>query len=147
MNPNTKLFDLYAEACQGQIDPMVFLAAFHDFCHDIDDVIDGDKPLDAESLIRILMKANALYSTPFFVMNSVVLSTIISQIANTYLDSVHWERDKIIWKRQVADVLRLCGNDMIRAVANIVGGFTLVRSLSLRLREFNWRDQHEETYA
>jgi hypothetical protein len=139
-----ELLDIYKIAANRNTDALVFIMAFHGYAHRIDDVVDGEVHCGPEELIELLMLANALYSTPFYIENSARLSGVVGSIANTYLDSVHWERDSTEWKRRVADVIRLCGNDMVCAVAFIVGGFRHMRDISLRLREFAWHSQHEE---
>lgn len=138
------LLDLYKEAANGDPDALVFILAFHGFAHRIDDFVDGEAALGPEELIELLMLANSLYSTPFYLANAPRLSGVVAGIANTYLDSVAWEKDMVEWKRKVADTIRLCGNDMVTAVAFITGGFTHMRKLSLRLREFAWHSQHED---
>ena len=65
-------------------------------------------------------------------------------ITNTYADSVAWETSDVPWKKNVADVIRQCGNDMILTVAWIVGGWSHMRSISLKLRETAYHSQHEE---
>jgi hypothetical protein len=145
MNPlyTNPLYELYAEASGGHPDALVFLWSFHYYIHEIDDLVDGQKEFNAENLVGLLVKANTLYSTPFWIGNSAALSSIMVHIAATWLDSVAWEKDPVLWKRNVADVIRLCGNDMVRTVAHITGSFESVRRISLRLREFSWQDQHE----
>ena len=53
-----------------------------------------------------------------------------------------WKKADEEWKRQTADVLRLCGNDMILQVAWIIGGYKHMRAISLKLREFAYHSQH-----
>ena len=139
---SSKLSQLYFDAAGGNQDALVFVTAFHVYCHAIDDLVDGDVPMTAESLLDVLMQANALYATPFWINNWFRLQPVMAQICNTYADSVAWENAEESWKKQTADVLRLCGNDMITQVAWIVGGYKHMRSISLRLREFAYHSQH-----
>lgn len=139
-----ELFRLYEQAANGNQEAMVFLLAFHAYCHGIDDLIDGDLEKNTENILDLLMQANALYTTPFYQAHFVRLGGIVAHITNTYADSVAWEKSDDAWKRGVADVIRLCGNDMVLAVSAITSGYRGMRNLSLKLREFSWKNQHQE---
>ena len=139
-----EIFKLYEQAANGNADALLFLMAFHVYCHAIDDLIDGDLEKSAENILDILMQANVLYSTPFYQAHSIRLGGIIASITNTYADSVAWEKSDEPWKKSVADVIRQCGNDMVLAVAAITSGYRGMRNLSLRLREFAYKNQHQE---
>lgn len=139
-----ELFKIYAEATCGNQEAYTFLIAFHAYAHDIDDIVDGDIERNAENLVTILMNANSLYSTPFYLANSHRLSGVIAQVSSTWLDSVAWENAEEDWKQDVADVIRMCGNDVVTTVAGICGGFLHMRRISLRLRELAYWSQHEE---
>jgi hypothetical protein len=139
---NRDVLKLYHEACAGSIDAFAFLMAFHCYAHGVDDLIDeGCTPA---ALLGTLAHANAMYSTPFWLANSARLGAIITVVANTYADSVEWEKSPETWQRTAADVLRQCGNDMVCCVAYIVGGWQHMRTISLRLREVAYNDQHQE---
>lgn len=139
---NRDILKLYHEACSGSMDAFAFLMSFHCYAHGVDDLIDeGCTPAN---LMSTLAHANAMYSCPFWLANSVRLGAVITTIANCYADSVEWERDSADWKRLAADTLRQAGNEMVCAVAYIVGGWQHMRSISTRLREVAYKDQHEE---
>jgi hypothetical protein len=120
-----KLGQLYFDAAGGNHNAVVFITAFHAYCHAIDDLIDGDVAFSPEAI-----------------ENWFRLQPVIAQITSTYADSVAWEKADEEWKRQTADVLRLCGNDMIIQVAWIIGGYKHMRAISLKLREFAYHSQH-----
>lgn len=134
---------LYEEASSHQSDAYLFLVAWHSYCHMIDDLVDGDTAQTPESLLEALVMANKVYSLPFYAVNAHRLSGVVVLVSSTYADSVAWEKLPG-WQAHVADVIRQCGNDMILAVADITGGWRLVRSISLRLREAAWHNQHKE---
>lgn len=138
------LVELYDAACHGNQDATSFLLAFHAYCHQIDDLIDGETTYNPENLLKVLMTANALYSTPFYLQHAWRLQAVIASITNTYADSVAWENSSVKWKSNVADVIRQCGNDMVLVVAFIVGGYVNMRAISLQLREFAYNDQHKD---
>lgn len=148
MQPKTLCMDdlarIYLEACCNNPDALMFVSAFHHYCHTIDDFVDGDKQFNAESMLDMLMQANVLYSTPFYINNCIRLQPVIANITNTYADSVAWEKSDVDWKRNVADVIRQCGNDMVVTVAWICGGYQHMRTISLKLREFAYHSQHKD---
>ena len=137
-----KLGQLYFDAAGGNHNAVVFITAFHAYCHAIDDLVDGDVPFTPEAFLDVMMQANSLYSTPFYIENWFRLQPVIAQITSTYADSVAWEKSDEEWKRQTSDVLRLCGNDMIIQVAWIIGGYKHMRAISLKMREFAYHSQH-----
>jgi alpha-D-ribose 1-methylphosphonate 5-triphosphate diphosphatase PhnM len=143
MNANAELVEIYGEACADNIDALAFLWAFHRYAHKVDDLI--DERFTPERLLSALSLATTMYSTPFWIENSARLSGAMQVVGNTYADSVAWERSGEKWKAEVADVIRLVGNDMVIVVAQIVGGWEHGRRISQRLREFAWRYQHKET--
>jgi len=124
------------------VDAAEFLTGWHIYCHLIDDIVDGDTPFTNERFLEVLMLANKVYSLPFYRTYAPMLSSVVAMVTNTYADSVEWEKSDEEYKRKVADVIRQCGNEMIYAVANICGGHTLMRKISLRLREAAYLDQH-----
>lgn len=135
---------IYLEACCNNPDALLFVSAFHHYCHTIDDFVDGDKQITPENLLDLLIQANNLYTTTFYINNCIKLQTVITNITNTYADSVAWEKSSEKWKRDVADVIRQCGNDMVVTVAWICGGYQHMRTISLKLREFAYHSQHKE---
>jgi len=137
-----KLGQHYFDAAGGNHNAVVFITAFHAYCHAIDDLVDGDVPFTPEAFLDVMMQANSLYSTPFYIENWFRLQPVIAQITSTYADSVAWEKSDEEWKRQTSDVLRLCGNDMIIQVAWIIGGYKHMRAISLKMREFAYHSQH-----
>ena len=62
-----KLTQIYFDAAGGNFNASVFITAFHAYCHAIDDLIDGETPFTPETLLDVLMQANAVYSTPFYI--------------------------------------------------------------------------------
>ena len=139
---HNELHAIYTDACGGNLNALVFLMAFHSYAHGVDDLI--DESFTPEGLMNVLSQATLMYATPFWIENSARLAGVMMVIGNTYSDSVAWEKSGEEWKRKVADVIRLCGNDMAICVAQIVGGWQHGRRISERLREYAWRWQHQE---
>lgn len=138
-----EFFQLQREAALGNPDALVFLLSFTAYAHAIDDLIDEES--SPESLLTMCVQANEMYSTPFWLAHSARLGGVIGLIANAYADSIAWEQHSEDWKRRMADVLRQAGNEMLMAVAQIVGGWQHMRRISMRVRECAYHEQHEES--
>jgi len=112
-------------------DPLAasFIEAFGRYQRLVDDIIDNGT-WDKESLGRALMMACLFYSHPFYQANITMLQMPMLLATNWYADSVDWEKQPELWKRQWADLLRHSGNDVIMAVALIKGGWQGARELS-----------------
>lgn len=132
---------VYELAANKNIEAFNFLNFFHDYVHGIDDLIDN-KERDPEKFLALLVKANLLYSMPYYTRHAHRLHLLVAQITNAYADSVAWEKDDK-WKGKWADVLRFAGNDMVLAVAFIEGNFDAMRKLSPILKEIAWSQHHD----
>jgi hypothetical protein len=122
-NSSPEMTEFYSRVARGDRDAFVFLCAWHEYCHEIDDALDLFLP-DPEQIVTICAHAVDLYCLPFFKRHSARLEPVAKSITGTYLLTVEWERlanDER--KRRAADILRHCGNDMVYAVAEIVGGW------------------------
>lgn len=127
-------------ASGNNLEAKAFLYAWHRYCHLIDDVVDGDEP--PARAAQIGRWANDSYSSPFYQRYALVLGPQVQLITCHYEDSVEMENSKEKWKREVADVIRSNGADMVRMVAFLVGGYSLMRHISIPLREMCWREHH-----
>lgn len=125
-------------------DSIKFITTFCDYCHDIDDIIDGDKP-GYEHILQTFAKAATVYSCNFYHNYYISLYPIVLAITNAYADSLRWEKSAEVWKKSVSDTLRSCGNDMITTVVNIVAGYEAMRDVSITLREVSYSKHHDET--
>lgn len=106
-----------------------WLCLWHDYNHDVDDVIDENR-WDGQSLLTVFMCACTVYSHPFYRQHLHQLQTPVMLATSMYADSVKWERDPQLWKRQWADVMRHAGNEVICAVAIICGGYEHMRQIA-----------------
>lgn len=135
--------DIYKQAANGNMDALAFLMGWNHYSHGIDDVIDNEVK-DYEFFLQVLAYANTLYSCPFYQKHVQKLQPIIRQVTSRYADSVRMEKSDKAWEKQWADTLRFCGNDLVEAVAEITGGYDLLRKVSPLLRECSWKDHHNE---
>ena len=102
-----------------------FLLRWGKFHRKVDDVIDCNL-WDAEHVLEAFVEGCKFYSHPFYQKNMSVLQMPILMATNFCAVSVKWEREKELWKRQWADVLRHSGLQVVESVAMICGGWELV---------------------
>jgi hypothetical protein len=134
--------------CCGDAQAAEFLMLWAEYCHAIDDLVDGANTA-SEHIIRTSGLLPLMLCThPFFLRSpaiSIELRRVWLLVANTYADSVLWEKTgEEEWQRAHADVLRHCGNDMVFAVAQICGGYDHARTISREQRAICYHTQHTE---
>lgn len=121
-----------------------FLRLWAEYCHAIDDIVDGDER-SAQHVIRSFATGACVFHHPFYLQNLACLRQIVLLVSNEYADSVEFEKSPEPWKRAHADVLRHAGNLMVIAVAQLCGGWDHARKISVKQREACYRMQHPET--
>lgn len=140
-----ELDNIIREACVSNEQAYVFVNGCFHYFHMIDDLMDGEVKEDniREYVINLLNFTKDLFSTPFYQNNRLELSGVIDMITNAYADSLAWESaDKPF--SSISNVIRSQGNDIICIVAKIIGGYNLMRSVSLKIRELSVKDQQYE---
>lgn len=132
------------ELFQHKPEALRFVKEFFEYCHEIDDYVDGDCEQTHENFLAILAKACKLYSCPYYAANHSVLYPIVISITNSYADSVNYEDSKFDkWKHQYADVLRSAGNDMLLAVIQHEFGYKEMREISPWVRAESYYQHHD----
>lgn len=140
MDTARQLKEIYHFAAMGQEQPLAFLWAFHGWAHRIDDVV--DEPFrDRLEAVEIGMTANILFSSPFYVQHAGPLQLVVALVADAYRTSVEAERAGGA-AADLADTIRLAGNQMVLAVAFIMGGWDHMRAVSAQLWPLAWASQH-----
>lgn len=143
MSLKEELEKLFASHPDG-VEAKMFLANFGKYCHSIDDLIDGDIKSNPENIGVILILALNIYSMNFYVKYLNSLYPIIRLIHHTYFDSVKMELASEYWQKEQADVLKSVGQEMTLAIIEILGGYEKRRELGLIVREYSYKEQHEE---
>lgn len=130
-------------AANGNHEASVFLRGWFYYCHGIDDVIDGHVPEGElkEKIIGLFLYAKDLYSTPFYRRNIDMLSGVVDAVVNAYADSVAWELSEEPWQQEQSRLLCSQGIDILIVVAKICGGYELMRSVSVKIRELSQQEQ------
>jgi hypothetical protein len=143
MNSQAETDLIYDKAANGNPQARAFLGAWNEYCHAIDDLID-DEVKDYNRLLELLIKANLLYTMPFYQQHAIRLLPVVTVLTNNYADSIAWEHEVESWKSQWSDIMRFSANDMVVAVASICGGQDLMREVSPMLKELAWISHHTE---
>lgn len=136
-----KDLELLRALCCGNEDAVRFLLAWREYVHLIDDIVDGDaSPVD---VIRVGAMANSLYSSPFYRRHTDQLYVTVQLLTVAYRDSVQWEKSTDAWRREIADVIRHSGADMVRAVALLCGGYAHLARYSLEIHTICYQEHHD----
>ena len=131
MNEGQQLLSIYREASLGDVDAFAFILAFHGWAHLIDDLVD-EPQRDRLEVVDVAMKANVLFSSPFYQAHAHVLSVVTCVIADSYGLSVRCEREGGD-KAKLVDAFRLAGNQLVIAVAMLKGGWEHAQRVSAQL--------------
>jgi len=110
-----------------------FFLLYNDYVNQVDDLI--DEKFTKEGFLKSLYTASLLYSSNYFTNNRAFLLPIEHNIINTYADTVQWETCEDPKRKQAADVLRHCGQDMLFAIIKLEFGYEALRQVSPKLRE------------
>lgn len=120
-------------------DAYEFIIAYNEALQLVDDVVDN-KSSNPEEILAAIENTKIVFTMPFFLRHSQQLTLVSILIANTWADSIVWEKEDG-WKKVHGDVLRHGLYGMVYAVVLIIGGWAACRKISLKLREFT-HNQH-----
>lgn len=109
-----------------------FLVQFHEYCHEVDDIIDLPD-WSPERVLNCFALACRLYSHPFYTQHRKAIGPAILVATSLYQDANKWEQDPALWKQWWADVLRHAGNQVTFTIAQLCGGWTHMKGLTAPL--------------
>ena len=132
---------LLQRVCCGNTAAMDFLNLWQTYVHEVDDIVDGDRPQPRDQL-KTFTRAILVYTHPFFTANLAGLRQLALNITITYADAADWEKSTDAWQRDWANHNRHCGMEMVVAVAAICGGHEHAFAISQEQRAIC---QHEHT--
>lgn len=147
-HPTAEEFHAYSQRiANGNAEARIFLDLWYRYCHRIDDVLDsredGRPTMTSEDILETFILAALLYNCAFFVQHRAMLFPTVLTVTNQYCDSVAWERSPKKHRRTIADVMRICGDEMLFMVAMITGGWSLMRKVSPEIRDLDYIKQHD----
>jgi hypothetical protein len=128
--------------CCGNESAAQFLCLWAQYCHGVDDIVDGDTK-DAEGVIHAFALAPIVYGHPFFLEHISALRVVALLVSNMYADSEKMKTG-VGWMKSFADVYRHAGNEMVLAVALICGGYEHMRAVSFEQRATCYDTQHKD---
>jgi hypothetical protein len=138
-----ELAAFYAEIARRDPEAMRWLFAFHEYCHEIDDLEDGEAK-GVQPSLRIHQRARVVYTLPFFLRHEAELGAVMESVLQLYADSRLWEKSEHERQRRMADVFRCSGNLVVLTVARLVGwGWEQQRMISPLLWDMSWRSHHD----
>lgn len=129
----TALMELYRTVAANNEEAFRFIIAWQHFCHNIDDDVDGQNGMDkVENKIANYFQAAAIYSSNYYTKNAAHLFILIPLISSDYIDS----NGNI----PQSTFLKGTGNNMLKAVAFIEGGWDLLRKVSPILNNLSYTE-------
>ena len=135
------------EVCRGNPEAMQCCDLFYKVAHALDDFIDckeDNRPtMSNEDIIALFMTTAGLYNCSYWRKHADVLLGVVIALTNTWADSVAWERSPVEHRRNMANVLRTCGDDFFFMVAMIEGGWAHMRKMSPLIRETDYLRQND----
>jgi hypothetical protein len=124
-------------AC-GNKDAEAFVLSFVAFCHMLDDIVDGDKPVDDMRLVReSLALIDEMMLNPWVNANRIFLWPSIVGCFNAWIDANKWERDGTPVQQRDADVVKGIYHETVFLVARLCGGFDHMRFVTAEHREYD----------
>src|SRR6056300_1425672 len=115
----------------------LFVETFATRAHDLDDLIDGDKEVNDEDLIKAEMDwMVALSSNQFYKAHQSFLMPLLIMSCNTWLDANRWEKGEDAVKRTHSDVLKSQYHEVIFATVYLCGGWNAMREFTKLHREY-----------
>jgi hypothetical protein len=123
------------EICLTNDDAYKFCVSYLTLCGLLDDIIDGDKPVEAEALIGSILNWTAQISdNKFWQDHREPLYALIVQASSSWLDSNYCAKSDKPQLKTASVALKSFYGEVIYHVAFLVGGYDHMRKSSLRWR-------------
>lgn len=129
--PDDKLLDFYKEISFGNEDAFAFVKLWTLYCHKFDDIIDED--FSVVDLIETNNELTKLLTCKFFTDYSSLLLPQIYLSAESYQASETSKKDNFL-----GVYLSHEGNNLLRLVALITGGYNHLVKMSEKIRELTY---------
>lgn len=121
-----------------------FIGAFVLFCHLLDDIVDKDKEVSDQRLVReILVFLESLVCNPWVRDNSCLLWPLIVTSSNAWLDSNRLRKGRAGEQIQ-ADVLKGMYHEVVWFTAYLCGGQQHMQEMTTRFREYDFENQGDK---
>ena len=138
---------LRSDCALGNIEAQDFLLAVGDYVELWDDLIDKDAEITEQRIHASLSNGILMAFNPFVRTNSEFIRAFIVQMINSYLDSEKLKKSNKKEIRNIAFHIRNHPLELYQAVAFCCGGWSHLREMSPRIREFFAFETFEEWEA
>lgn len=135
------LFDaaFFDELTCGNKSAAEFAEVFLRDAHLNDDFVDGDIEISAHQVSQVRLDFLMVISfSDFWRAHAAQLMPLVIQGAAAFVDATNWQSRADIKDRQAADVLKAYYGEVLWHVAFICGGYSHMRKLQEKYREFNY---------
>ena len=107
--------DIITKLCKGDLNAVSFCELYLKTAHMIDDLYDGDIP--KEKIVDFTQYILDLISHEFFRVNYSTLYPVLQLTLLTWSVSNLLDKSTVDKEREIGDMTRICGNDLILVVA------------------------------
>lgn len=125
--------DFYLEICKGDQEAFKFVCLWQTYCHDFDDLVDED--FSVQKLIVTNNNLTELLTCAFFKQYGSVILPLVYLSAEAYQASETTEKDSSLGLHLSHE-----GNNMLRLVSLIMGGYNHMVSMSKQIRILTYRE-------
>ena len=132
------------DACVNNQQAMEWTQMYCLWAHFIDDVVDEEGWMTSENIMRSNIMIMNLTVHPWFYEHRAELFHIVQLTAALWQQSNVWDKQSQPWQKLEAEWMRCSGNLLVLVVANICGGYELMRKVTPRLAELSYKNQKQE---
>jgi hypothetical protein len=137
--------EAYRDIARGNPDAFELIVAWVGYCHTVDDAVDQDTSPDLIGIVgRMLHWTTVVAENPLFAKHRETITAFVIATANTYIDSVRWERCGDPRKERYGNAYRSFWCELIYYIAFLVGGLVHMRAMADKYRAMAWASQNEE---
>lgn len=131
------LQELYRTIANGNEDAYRFVVGWQAHSHSVDDIIDGEAK-SPEQIIASFFSLTVIHQSNYWIKNREYLYITVALVTSDYADSN-------IKDMPQADFLRSTGNNLLKAVAFLEGGYSLLRKVSPIINRLSYKEHHDLT--
>ena len=130
-----ELIPILDDITKGNKDAFSFALKVYDFAEVVDDLIDRDRPVEKEAVIRsAAFFILELAYNQFYLNNKDSLTTMVISMMNRYLDAEAWRTGDCEIKKATSHMLMSGDMDFYLHIAFLCGGWDHQRAMSAKYR-------------
>lgn len=136
--------NLFEEICKGDESALQFCKLWSTYCHEFDDLVDGDTKPTALAFAETQHIFARLMNCEFYKKYAPDIQLLRILISEYYTESEEMRSSKNPRLREWGLLQSHCGNDMLRFVALVTGGEKHLRDMSRKLRILTLKEHYDE---